>query len=54
MVGLDPAQVVQPDGHDQVLAAGEVLIHRRGLAGPTDHLSYGGWLTDHVEAAIPG
>jgi len=37
----------------EVLTAGEVLIHRRGLPGQADHLAHGGRLADHVEPGDP-
>jgi hypothetical protein len=42
---------VHPTGQDQVLAAGEVLVHRGGLAGQADHFPHGGGLAYHVQAS---
>ena len=52
-MGLGPVQVVQAASHDQVRLAGEVVVHRRGLAGQADHLPYRGGLADHVETGHP-
>jgi hypothetical protein len=54
VIGLGPVQVVEAASHDQVLLAGEVVVHRGGLAGQADHLPYRGGLADHVEASHPG
>ena len=51
---LGSVQVIEPAGHDQVLAAGEILIDRGGLAGQADHLAHGGGLAGHVVAGHPG
>jgi hypothetical protein len=45
--------VIETADHEEVLAAGEMLVDGGGLAGKADHLPHGGRLARHVEAGHP-
>jgi hypothetical protein len=52
--GRGPAEAEQAADHDEVLGAGELVVHGGVLAGERQRLAHGDGVIDHVVTADPG